>query len=115
MQALSAAGDEADIPGTVAAILVRHAGRALQTDLARAELMIADAKTADPAVRIPAELQTSVRSARRQQDLDELRSNARSLEKVGNFSEALAAAYLFLEKYPGEPEALDEAPAGARN
>ncbi|HEX4808410.1 MAG TPA: protein kinase [Bryobacteraceae bacterium] len=105
-QALDAAENEPDIPASAAAILIRHAGQALTTDLAIAESMMADAKAADPAVVIPQELQSSLLSARRQSDLDQLRSLVQPLEETGNFAEALTRTQRFLEAYPGEPEVL---------
>jgi hypothetical protein len=68
--------------------------------------MVADAKTADPAISIPAELERSLLASRRLQDLEELGSTTHSADESEDSSEALTKVESFLEKYPGDPEGL---------
>lgn len=105
-EALRAGALEPDISTFAAEILIRYAGRVLVTDLAAAESMVADAKAADASAILPQELETSLISARKQRDLEQVRSIAQSLEEAGNFAEGLAHVRRFLENNPGHAEAL---------
>jgi serine/threonine protein kinase/outer membrane protein assembly factor BamD (BamD/ComL family) len=96
--------EDATIRRSAASYLLEFALEALAVDLNRAESMVADACSRDPALPIPDILRDALEEARRRRDFDQCLAGASAFESAGEFEQAVETVDDFLDKYPGDPD-----------
>ncbi|MCU1295071.1 MAG: serine/threonine protein kinase, partial [Bryobacterales bacterium] len=103
-EAVTTDPEDATVGRSAAGYLLEFAPEALNIDLDRAELMVSEACSRDPALTVPDSLRDGLSEARRKRDFDRCCSSVSDLESAGEFEKAIETVDEFLRRYTGDAE-----------